>query len=303
MAAYYCVFSSSRKLQILAASTYIITVLAIIILNRRKTRGLLISLICFLGVALWFTSISPKADSIYPDHLKMPYAEIDGSLVTIHNVRNCDYRIPEDFDVHYETRTYDLEKLQTMDLLMNYWEYELIAHTFLSFGFSDGQYLTLSIEFRPETNDTYGMFKGLYKQYELIYIWADERDLVRLRTNYRKENVFLYRVQLPPRDARKLFMCMLERTNNLYARPEFYNTAVQSCTNTIGHHIDRSGLADLPWWKRSLLTGLVDKRSYNRGWLDTSRPFSELKKDAFITDRGLTADKDPDFSRKIRTHL
>ena len=303
-ALYYCSFPANNIFHILSLAGYIIIVLLILAVSRKKTKGLLISLICFLAIAVWFITIMPDKNGIYPPELRMPYPEFKGDLVTLHNVRNCDYRTPEDFDVRYDTRTYDLDKLETVDMLVNYWGMDLVAHTFLSYGFSDGKYIAVSIEIRPEIDEEYGEINGLFKQYEIIYVWADERDLIRLRTNYKKEDIYIYRTSLSPDKVRKLFVNMLERTNSLYEDPEFYNTVTESCTNTIGDHIRKTGVEKLPFWKRRLLSGSVDKHAHNEGWLITGGlPFPKLRKNALINDRAVAADKDRHFSKKIRTHL
>jgi len=257
----------------------------------------------FLGVAIWFGSIQPKQNAIYPPEFTMPHAQIDGDLVTFRNIRNFDYQTKDDFLPIYETRSYSLDSLETLDLYMNYWAGNSIAHTFVSFGFSDGRYLAVSIETRREVGETYGTLKGFFKQYELIYIWGDERDLVRLRTNYRKERAYLYRLNMPRNNLKDLFLFMVKKTNSLYENPAFYNTIKQNCTSALANDIVDSGAYDIPWWKKRLATGSVDKRAYSVGMLDTSKPFDELRKEAHIDKRANAADKSPEFSRMIRTHL
>jgi len=196
-----------------------------------------------------------------------------------------------------------MSTLQTVDIFINYWGMESIAHAFLSFGFSDGRYLPISIEIRPEVGEEYGLLNGFFKQYELLYLWADERDLVLTRTNVREEDAYLYRVNLKPPNVRKLFISMINRTNNLYEKPDFYNTLFESCTNTIGDHVINEHIVDLPFWKRRFLSGDVDQRMYKLGLLDTAQPFSALRQKANINERAKAADRDPHFSSKIRTHL
>ncbi len=151
--------------------------------------------------------------------------------------------------------------------------------------------------------EKYGMLDGFFKQYELIYIWGDERDLVRVRTNYKKEDVYLYHTTFKPKEIKNLLLSYIKRTNALYKQPQFYNTLTESCTNTIGDHIKESGIYSLPFWKRRLLSGRVARVVYEEGMLDQSVPFEELRKAALINERAKAADKDPNFSQKIRTHL
>ncbi len=275
--------------------------LAFLLLRSRKW-AVILPLAGFVCVLAYEWQIQPKTNAHYPPEVeKTAYAEFSGEKVTLYNIRNADYRTLKDLDVRWETREYDLNALRTLDVFANYWGMDAIAHVFLSFGFSDGRYLSVSVEYRPEVGESYGAFKGLFKQYELIYVWADERDIVRLRTNYRKEDVYLYRSILQPSQVRKFLLSMLERTNALHERPEFYNTVTQSCTNTLGDHIIRAKVFDIPFWKRRILTGSVDRRLYESRLLETwGRPFPELRVQSKINAKAHTADQDPDFSNKIR---
>ena len=303
LAIYYCSFPSVIVLRVVLAVIYLSAVILFITINRRHVLAFVLSFLGFFVVVGWFSSIQPRADGFYPAELTLPFAEINNDTVTLHNVRNCAYRTKEDFDVHYETRVYDLKNLKTLDVLVNYWGMAAIAHTFLSFGFSDGQYLAVSVEIRPEVGKAYDMLQGFFKQYNLIYIWADERDLVRLRTNYKKEDVYLYRTTLPPGDVQKMFVSMLEGTNAIYRKPQFYNTFTHSCTNTLANHVVAAGIEKIPFWKHRVLTGNVDRRLYEDGALDRSVPFLQLRRQANINERANQADQDPQFSKRIRTHL
>ena len=262
-----------------------------------------IPLVGFLCVLAYEWQIQPKTNAHYPPAVeKTAYAELSGDRVTLHNIRNADYRSVDDFDVRWETRAYDLKDLRTLDVFVNYWGIDAVAHVFVSFGFKDDRYLAVSVEYRPEVGESYGTFNGLFKQYEIIYIWADERDIARLRTHYWKEDVYLYRTTLLPGQVRKLFVSMLDRTNAIHAKPEFYNTVTQSCTNTLGDHIIKAKVFDLPFWKRKLLTGTVDRRLYEQGLLETNgKPFTELRTQSKVNAKAQAADQDPDFSKKIRT--
>ncbi|MBN1494062.1 MAG: DUF4105 domain-containing protein [Candidatus Omnitrophica bacterium] len=303
-AIYFCSFPEHKEWQPKLAITYAVFIVLIWLFHRFRLKGLMISMIFYLIVLMWFHAIKPKTEAVYPDDLRMAYAETNGDYVTLHNVRNCDYRTKDDYDVRYETRRYDLSTLETIDVLVNYWGMDAIAHTFLSFGFGNDNYLCVSIEIRPEIGEQYGMLDGLFKQYEIIYIWADERDLVRLRTNYNNEDVYLYRLQNTDLKFRqKLFLNMMNKTTDLRSEPEFYNTLVHSCTNTIFYNINDTGLYKIPVWKQRILTGNVDRRIYDEGFFDAGVPFEELRKNALINDRAKAADKDKDFSRKIRIHL
>jgi hypothetical protein len=298
---FYCSFP---KTPVLAAGFTIAYLCLVGAFLSARPKSLAFSLIGCVAVLLWFNSISLPQNAIYPDYLQMPYAEFNGNLVAIHKVRNNEYRTRKDFDVHYETRTYDMRQLQSLDLLVNYWGMAAISHTFLSFGFSDGRYLDVSVEIRPRVGQEYDMFRGFFKQYALIYIWADERDLIRKRTNYQGEDVYLYRYKIKPDDIRKLFIQMLKSTDQLYTHDEFYNTMTQSCTSAIDDDVNKSGIYKIHFYQRHLLTGDIDRRLYHYGVLETyGLSFPELRQRANIDQRAKDADQSPDFSDKIRTHL
>ena len=300
----YCSFPSQPGLRGALVAAYGIGILLTLSRIRPRRTGLLLSLLGFATVAIWFISIRPKTDAAYAEGVVMPCVVFNGDQVTIQNVRNITNYSPADFEILHETRTYALDELRTVDFLVNYWGMDLIAHAFLSFGFADGEHVSVSIEFRPEIRESYDMLKGFFKQYELIYIWGDEKDFIGARTILGDEDIYLYRTRFTPEEGRKLFISMLLRTQALYEDPAFYNTCVQSCTNTIGDHIIETGLHDLPFWKRRFLTGSVDRRLYNEGVLVTGGlPFEELRQKALVNDRAMAADYVPDFSQRIRTHL
>jgi len=304
LALVYASFPAQPALRMPLVATYGLGIWLAITRLRPHKKGLLLSLLGFVAVAAWFITIRPKTDAIYPEGLAMPSVVFNDNQVTIHNVRNSVTTTLADFNVRYETRTYDLDKLRSVDFLVNYWGMDLIAHTFLSFGFSDGEYVAVSIEFRPEIGEHYDMLKGFFKQYELIYIWGDENDLVGSRTVLQGEDVYLYRTRLTPEEGRKLFVSMLRRTQALHDDPKFYNTCTQSCTNTISDHLIQTGIYNLPFWKRRFLTGDVDRHTYNEGVLVTDGlPFEELRQKALVNDRAMDAGNAPGFSQRIRTHL
>jgi len=165
-----------------------------------------------------------------PDVATLPYADINGDRVIVHDVRNADYRSETDFTVRLEDRELDLSQLRSLDLFLVYWGSPWIAHTIMSWGFEGGQYLAISIETRKEKGEGYSALRGFFRQYELVYVVADERDVVRLRTNYRGEDVYVYRFDAPPEGARQLLLGYLDAVNQLHDRPQWYNALTQNCT-------------------------------------------------------------------------
>jgi hypothetical protein len=255
-------------------------------------------------VLAWWFSLRPSNDRDWQrDVAVLPWAEFFGDRVTLHNIRNCDYRTETDFDVHHYDKTFDLSRLQTVDLYLVSWGSPHIAHTMVSFGFENGDYICISIETRKEKGEGYSAVKGLFRQFELTYVIADERDVVRLRTNYRQgEEAYLYRLRVTPEQARALFAAYLDRANMLRDHPEWYNALTSNCTTNIRLAAHAAG-GSAPWDWRILANGHSDQMLYERGRLAAGLPFAELKERCHINARARAADQSPDFSNLIRSGL
>jgi hypothetical protein len=254
----------------------------------------------FLLVLAWWLTIQPSNDRDWqPDSAVLAYADIEGNRITVHNIRNCDYRTRSDFDARYYDKTFDLDRLRSADLFMVYWGSPNIAHTMVSFGFQGGDYLCFSIEGRKRKSQGYSALRGLFRQYELIYVAADERDVVRLRTNYRQgEEVYLFRLKGSTAQVRKTFLEYVGRLNQLRQHPEWYNALTQNCTTSF--RAQRASFDRMPWDWRILVNGHGDELLYERRLIATSLPLTELKQRANINARANAADQTPDFSRLIR---
>jgi Domain of unknown function (DUF4105) len=257
----------------------------------------------FAGVVVWWISIPPSHDREWrPEFAVMPRAIIDGDRVRLTGVRNFDYRTRNDFTVRYEEREVSLSHLTALDFYVSYWSEGLVGHTFLSFIFDNAPPLSISIETRPEVGEGFSPIASLFKQFELIYIVGDERDVVGVRTNHRREAVYLYRLNTPPESARRLLLIYLTRINELADRPEFYHLLSNSCTINIVRYANAAGRAgrfDI----RHLFNGLVDSYLYHSGRVDTTLPFDELRRRSFINEVAQAADGAPDFSERIRASL
>ena len=276
------------------------------LLFRRAMRfALPVFAVALVAIGVWWSGIKPSNERDWqPEVARLAYATIDGDLVTVHNIRNFDYRTETDFTPGYYDRTYDLKKLDSGDLIAVYWMGPAIAHLFLSFGFGD-DHLAISIEARKEKGEGYSSAKGFFRQYELYYVVADERDVVRVRTNYRKdppEDVYLYRVYGPRENLRRVFLDYVREIDALYARPKFYNTVTTNCTTNILLHT-RVNPSSLPMSWKILLSGYAPEYAYDNGRLDRSLPFSELRQRSHINARAQAADQAADFSRRIRQGL
>jgi hypothetical protein len=289
--------------RVTTASVYGLGMLLLPLLLRPRRRGLLAALVLFALVVVWFLSIPPSNSRNWqPDVAVLPSAEIKGNLVTVHNIRNCDYRSETDYTCHYYDKSFDLNKLGTVDLFLVHWGSPYIAHPILSFGFEGDGYLCFSIETRKEKGEEYSAVRGFFRQYELTYVVADERDVVRLRTNYRKEDVHLYRLKVKPDMIRNVFLDYLAEVNRLHDRPKWYNALTTNCTTSIrGHTVPHNPDAKFDW--RIIVNGTLDEMLYERGVVDRSLPFVELKRRSYINTVAQAADRDADFSRRIREGL
>lgn len=277
--------------------------IAIFLIVRPMLRGTLVFGLVFALVLGWWFSLEPSNERDWePSVARTPMVNVDGDLLTIENVRDFDYRTETDFDEVWETRTYDLSKLTGVSLFLSYWSSPLIAHTIMSWSFEDGPPLAISIETRKEVGEEYSAVLGFFRQFELYYVVADERDLVRLRTNYRGEDVYLYPLTATADTARRLLLNYVARINELESEPAWYNAATHNCTTTIRHHIEAIG-ASGPWDYRFLMNGRLDELAYEQGVVDTSLPFAEMRERSNIVEEANRADDAPEFSARIRQGL
>lgn len=271
------------------------------ILVKPRWRARLGSCITILLVLAWWLTIKPQHHRDWrTDVAVLPHADITDESVTIHNVRNFEYRTAEDFTPHYETRTYQLSNLRGMDAFINYWGSPYMAHPIVSFDFGEDGRICFSIETRPEQGEAYSAIGGLYRQFELIYIAADERDVVRVRTNYRTgEDVYLYHLTAP--GAKSSFLEYARSIKELSETPRWYNAITNNCTTAIRHQ--RASGERGAWDWRMLVNGFMDELMYEKGAIDRSLPFDELKRRSHINPSAKAADQDPDFSKRIREGL
>jgi hypothetical protein len=273
--------------------------------RRWRWRVLLVFAVLLVPVVGWWASLRPSNDRVWqPEVARLASATIDGDLVTVRNIRNFDYRTETDFTPRYYDKTFDLRRMDKLDLVAVYWMGPAIAHLFLTFGFGD-DHLAISIEARKERGEGYSSLGGFFRQYELVYVVADERDVIRLRTNYRKdppEDVYVYRLQGPIEGGRRVFLDYFRAINSLAEKPEWYNTLTSNCTNVIFLHA-RVNPLHVPFSWKILLSGYAPEYLYSKGRLDTRLPFEELQRRSRVNPAGQAADQAPDFSRRIRVGL
>jgi len=287
---------------LLAASLLLCSAAALALL-RPFWKAFAAVLAAFCAVLAWWLSIPPSNEGDWqPEVAQLPSATIAGDIVTVRNVRDFEYRSDTDFTPRWETRHYDLRQLRGADLFLSQWGPKLIAHTIMSWEFADGQHLAISIETRKKKGQEYSAVLGFFRQYEIYYVVADERDLIGVRAAFRGEDLHLYRLKVPLAQARAVLLDYLKTVNRLDLQPEWYNALVHNCTTTIRHHaLDVGAARPFDW--RILANGYIDEMGYERGMIDTSLPFAELRRRSDITAKAKAAYREPGFSRIIRENL
>lgn len=292
-----------RNMLVTAVAIAAVAAMAALALPRWRWRGLAGLLVVFATVLARFFSVEPSNERDWQaDVAVLPYAEIDGDSITVRNIRNFDYRSETDYTPAYYDKRFDLDKLEGVDLVAVYWMGPAIAHTFLSFSFANDEHLAISIETRKEKGEGYSTVAGFFRQYEIHYVVADERDVIRLRTNYRRdppEDVYVYRLKGPLENGRGVFLAYMKQINALRQQPDFYNTLAGNCTVDIWFNtLDNK--THLPFSWKVLASGYVPEYLYEAGRLESGVPFSELQRRAHVNARAQAADAAPDFSQRIR---
>lgn len=270
-------------------------------------RGANLPLACFIAAWVflqlwWWVGVRPSHDRAWmPEVAQQTYGTVNGDLVTLHNVRDFEWRTPDDYDVRWETRTYDLSKLRSVDLVLSYWGHPAIAHTMVSFGFSDGEQVVFSGEIRRKLGDEFSEIGGFFRRYELSVLASTETDSLRVRTHVRDEEGYLYRVYMPDGQAaaRALFLSYLDTANQLREQPRFYNTLTANCT-TIIYRLASKIVQGLPLDYRVLVSGYLPEYLYDLGALRGADTIDEYRRRGHYTQRALSSPDPARFSRDIR---
>tara|TARA_Y100000310_G_scaffold153901_1_gene153458 strand:- start:22601 stop:23428 length:828 start_codon:yes stop_codon:yes gene_type:complete len=260
-----------------------------------------------LFIIWYFIQIPTNHRNWTNDQKVLSYAEIEDDLVHMKNIRNNVYRSTEDYDVHYYDKTFDIDELETIDFMVEpFAQWEGAAHTFLTFGFGpeeSREYVVISVEIRKEIGEHFSTWKGMLKQYELQYVFGDERDLIKLRTNYRKDNVYLLPIKGDNEKFKLVFMDMVKRTNKLKEDPEFYNTLTSSCTTNIVDHVNKISPKRIPTWDfRIIAPGYSGKLAHEVGLIDTEFSWENAKQYYKINSRAEQYGDSEDFSKRIRDY-
>ena len=303
-ACYFSPLLPARWRAFAAASYGTASVLAFALLPSPGTTAIAALAIFAVSVILFLRIPASNDRDWQPEVSVTPHVTVNGDLVTIHGVRNFDYRSASDFTPRWEDRTYDLRKLDSADIIAVYWAGKAIAHIMVSFGFQGQDYLAVSIETRKQKGESYSTLAGFFRQYELYYVVADERDVIRVRTTYRQpqEDVHIYRTRAPLRNIRRVFLDYIEKMNHMSEHPRYYNTLTTNCTTTILMHTRMNPESPPLSWK-VLLSGYLPDYLYQLGRIDTTKPFADLEKLSRVNERAHAADKDASFSQRLRQGL
>jgi hypothetical protein len=254
----------------------------------------------FGALLVWWQRIAPSNDRIWADDVaQMTTGTVDGNRVTLRNVRNFDWRSNTDYTQRWETRHYDLDRLESVDMIMSHWTGPAIAHMLISFGFDDGEHVVFSVEIRRERSESFSEIGGFFKEFELSIIAADERDVIRVRTNVRGEDTYLYRLRMPVSAMRSLFLGYIDEANTLVRAPRFYNTITVNCTTLVYHMMQRI-VGYLPLSYRLIFSGYLPEYVYRVGGLDQRHTLQELRARGRISERAKEADRSDAFSAHIR---
>lgn len=276
---------------------------------RRLLRFSIFAVLLLVAGALAFSFFGPEPSNDRDwtlDQERLPWAEIEGRRVRIHNIRDARYRAVDDYDIAWKERSYDLDRLQSAWFVVEPFgddDWQGPAHTLMSFGFAGGEYLAISVEIRKEKGEEFSPWQGLLRQYEVTYVIGDERDLIQLRTNHRRDPVYLYPVRAPRERIEQMFVSMLRRANHLREKPEHYNTLTNTCTTNIVRHVNELVPGRIPFSYKVLLPGYSDELAYDLGLIDTDLPFPEARRHFRVDDDALRAAGREDFSQEIRKAL
>ncbi len=294
-------FTFHENLRLISIFAYLIGSLILLLLSTRFRKGLAIfSAISFL-LLLWFSFIPASNDRNWDAEVaKLPIIERYDNLLTIKNFRHFKY-LENKVEAHYKDRQFNLDELLGTDLLISYWDnYRTISHTFLSFRFKNGQNIAISLEVRKEEGESYHPLKGMFKQYELIYVIGDERDLISLRTKVRKEQTFLYPMNLNKEHSKLFLLDILKAANSLHEKPQFYHSIGRNCTTGMVNHLNTIRDFQIPTSKKIILNGISDYYAYQLEGIPTDLPFDILKRCCYISETANALELDEKFSSELR---
>lgn len=247
-------------------------------------------------------AIIPSNDRVWAkDQARLPAIDIADQQVLVHNVRHCEYRSSDNYQPRWHDKQYDLDQLKSVDfIVMPFQGSQSLAHTMLSFGFDDQEYLDVSVEIRKEAGERYSTIAGFFNQYEIMYVLSDERDSIGTTANQLLRDVYIYRTIANPAQAKALFLDVAQRVNKLNSQPEFYNTVTNNCTTNLLAHVNDIATQKIPYSHQILFPGLADRLAYDRGLLVAQGSFEQTKLAARVNEKAYVFRDQPDFAVQIR---
>jgi hypothetical protein len=246
-----------------------------------------VGIVLLAAIAGW-TRIRPSHERTWiEEQRRLPYAESDGDIVTIRDVRNFRWGPGSEVVPAWETRTYDLGALESVWYVLTPFsrDWRGPAHTFVSFGFADGSYVGISVEARREEGEAYSILGGMLKRFEIMYVIADERDVIQLRANHRGDDVYVYPIRAERGQVRSMFLNMLARANGLHERPEFYGSLRNNCTSNLLAHVNEVATRRIAYGPRVLLPGYSDAIAHRLGLIATDLPLEQARSVFRINER------------------
>lgn len=259
--------------------------------------------VVLIAALIAWRSISPRSDRAWIDEQAvMPRVAVDGHMVRIGNVRTFRFTARHEFATSYAERAYDLDKLESVWYVLTPFSlrWRGPAHSFVTFGFSDSQFVAVSVEARREPGENYDVLTGLFKRYELMYVVGDERDLIGQRAAFGTDRVYLYPIKAKPEQMRAMFLSMLDRANRLREHPEFYNTLTNNCTSNVIAHVNDVKPGTVATGIKTILPGYTDEVAYGLGLIDTRMTLEQARDRYLINDRARKYLNDSLFSFRIR---
>jgi len=262
--------------------------------------GVILFVLAYGLLLVWWRSLRPSNHRDWTgDVAQTVGGKIDGNVVTLDKVRDFLWRSNDDYTPRWITQSYDLARLRSLDMIVSSWALPSIAHMLISFGFGENEYVVFSVEIRRQKDQVFSEIGGFFKEFELVVIAAQERDIVRLRTNVRREETYLFRMSFEPAVMRALFLAYVAEANALVREPRFYHTITRNCTTVLYRMLKRI-VRRLPFSYRVLLSGYMPEYFYGIGYLDQRHPLEELRAFGYVSERGRIADQSPTYSADIR---
>jgi hypothetical protein len=279
---------------------WLLIAIGLLVFPRSSRMRFLLWFAWFLVILVPWLGKAPSNDREWkPEWAKTGWVDLKGAELSFHNFRNFDYAPEGIATERWETRTVSLRNLKGMDYFHDAFGGDLIAHPIISFDFGPDGRIALSVETRRELGEDYSEIGGLYKMFELQYLWGDERDFIRVRTNIRNEPVYLYRTRFTPEQTLFLLLDSIRETNQLRERPRFYNVISANCTTSL--QAQTLEFRETPFDIRMLANGRLDELIYEMGgFRGDELPFDEMRKRAFINRQADAAHDDPAFPERIR---